>query len=334
MDLQLSDWFAKLKSHSQLESFAFQNSNNSLAQLFVKRDDLIHNEISGNKIRKLEGNLLAANKLGANQLMTFGGAFSNHLLASAAAAKAIGMPIIGKVRGEELTEQSNSLLKRCAELGMQLQFLSRSQFAQEKHKQGLHDIQNLPTWIIPEGGANPEGIWACSQIYPEAVSQNNNQHFDAVFIAQGTTTTSLGILASIPPTTQLFVVPVLKGFDSLAEMQALATMAQNNPFTANFQFNWQQVTVLDTYHHGGYAKTTPELLNFINAFSSLNQFNDANQLNSVNQFLIEPTYTAKALFALHDLLLKADPRLLPPTIPTPEPKRILFVHTGGIHARN
>ncbi len=312
MDVQLSSWFAKLKSHSQLESFAFQDANNTLAQLFVKRDDLIHHEISGNKLRKLEGNLLAANNLDAKQLMTFGGAFSNHLLASAAAAKAIGMPIIGKVRGEELTEQSNSLLKRCAELGMQLQFISRSQFAQEKHQQGLHDIQNLPTWIIPEGGANPEGIWACTEIYQEAVNQNKGQHFNAVFIAQGTTTTSLGILASIPATTQLYVIPVLKGFDSLSEMQALAASAKTNPITAHLQFNWKQVTILDTYHHDGYAKTTPELLNFTSTF------------NSTRQFPIEPTYTAKALFALRDLLMKVDKRL--------GNSSILFIHTGGIFA--
>jgi len=154
------------------------------------------------------------------------------------------------------------------------------------------------------------------------VSQNHNQHFDAVFIAQGTTTTSLGILASIPTTTQLFVVPVLKGFDSLAEMQALATKAQKNPLTAQLQFNWKQVTILDTYHHGGYAKTTPELLNFTSSF------------NATQQFLIEPTYTAKALFALQDLLQKEDPPLLNSTNSNSDSKRILFVHTGGIQALN
>ncbi len=322
MDLQLSGWCAKLKSHSQLESFAFQKLNNKSAQLFVKRDDLIHPEISGNKLRKLEGNLLVAKSLGLRQLITYGGAYSNHLLASAAAANAVGIPIIGRVRGEELNSQSNQLLKRCSNLGMHLEFLSRSSYAEEKYQTGLDLNEGQTAWFIPEGGANPEGIWACTEIYKEAVSQNNNQHFDAVFIAQGTTTTSLGILASIPTTTQLFVVPVLKGFDSLTEMQALASKAQKNPLTAQLQFNWKQITILDTYHHGGYAKTTPELLNFTSSF------------NATQQFLIEPTYTAKALFALQDLLQKEDPQLLNSTNSNSDSKRILFVHTGGIQALN
>jgi 1-aminocyclopropane-1-carboxylate deaminase len=312
MDVQLSSWFAKLKSHSQIESFAFQDANNTLAQLFVKRDDLIHHEISGNKLRKLEGNMLAAKSLGVKQLITYGGAYSNHLLASAAAAKAVEIPIIGRVRGEELHAQSNRLLQSCSDLGMSLEFLSRSAYSEVKHQTGLHYFEDLATWFIPEGGANPEGIWGCTEIYQEAVNQNKGQQFDAVFIAQGTTTTSLGILASIPATTQLFVVPVLKGFDSLSEMQALASNAKLNPITAHLQFNWNQLTILDTYHHGGYAKTTPELLHFTSAF------------NSTQQFPIEPTYTAKALFALHDLLMKADKRLGNSTI--------LFIHTGGIFA--
>lgn len=318
--MQLSGWFAKLKSHSQLESFAFQDANNRNAQLFVKRDDLIDREISGNKLRKLEGNLLVAKSLGVSKLMTYGGAYSNHLLASAAAANAVGIQIIGRVRGEELNSQSNQLLQRCSDLGMQLEFLSRSAYAEEKYQTGLQLIEGQAIWFIPEGGANPEGIWGCTEIYQEALNQNKGQHFDAIFIAQGTTTTSLGILASIPATTQLCVIPVLKGFDSLSEMQALAASAKTNPLTAHLQFNWKQVTILDTYHHGGYAKTTPELLNFTSVF------------NNTQQFPIEPTYTAKALYALNDLLQKQDPQLINLTISTPEPKRILFVHTGGIQA--
>lgn len=318
--MQLSGWFAKLKSHSQLESFAFQDANNKNAQLFVKRDDLIDREISGNKLRKLEGNLLVAKSLGVSKLITYGGAYSNHLLASAAAANAVGIQIIGRVRGEELNSQSNQLLQRCSDLGMALEFVSRSVYTKEKYQTGLQLIEGQAIWFIPEGGANPEGIWGCTEIYQEAVNQNKGQHFDAIFIAQGTTTTSLGILASIPATTQLYVIPVLKGFDSLSEMQALAASAKTNPLTAHLQFNWKQVTILDTYHHGGYAKTTPELLHFTSTF------------NNTPQFPIEPTYTAKALFALEDLLQKEDPQLNNPTKSTVEPKRILFVHTGGICA--
>lgn len=299
-------WFAKLKSRSKLERFYLPHDNNNAVELFVKRDDLIDPFISGNKLRKLEGNLMASKDAGATQIVTFGGAFSNHLLASAAAANAIDLPIIGRVRGEELTEKSNPILLKCHQLGMVLNFVNRSDFKAWKYQSGRSPHQDKPTWFIPEGGANPEGILGCTEIYKEAVAQNHNLHFDAVFLAQGTTTTSLGILASIPPTTQLFVVPVLKGFNSLQEMQDLAKKAKQNPTTAHLEFPFSQVRVLDTHHHGGYAKTTPELIDFIKSF------------NDTQQFPIEPTYTGKALLALKSQL------------PHLQAKSVLFIHTGGV----
>jgi len=116
----------------------------------------------------------------------------------------------------------------------------------------------------------------------------------------------LGILASLPQTTQLFVVPVLKGFDSRAEMQKLISESKNNPLTSTLHFPLQQVHFLDQYHHGGYAKTSNKLMNFINLF------------NQTNQFTIEPTYTGKALYALYTQL------------PFLQNKDVLFIHTGGV----
>ena len=309
MSTAVSLWFTKLKSHSKLERFYLPHANNSIVKLFVKRDDLIDPLISGNKLRKLEGNLTAALNTGASQIVTFGGAYSNHLLASASAANVLDIPIIGKVRGEELNEKSNPILLKCHQLGMDLKFMNRSGFKESKYQSGLSKDQDKFTWFIPEGGANPEGILGCTEIYKEAVAQNNNQHFDAVFIAQGTTTTSLGILASIPPTTQLFVVPVLKGFHSLQEMQALAEKAKQNPLTSHLHFPFEQVEVLDQYHHGGYAQTSPYLIDFIKIF------------NDSQQFPIEPTYTGKVLYALSEQL-----SAFPNNIQT-----VLFVHTGGVH---
>jgi 1-aminocyclopropane-1-carboxylate deaminase len=308
MSTDMSLWFAKLKSASKLEHFYLPHANNCRLKLFVKRDDLIDSFISGNKLRKLEGNLMAAQNAGAVQIVTFGGAYSNHLLASAAAAKAMDIPIIGKVRGEELNEKSNPMLLKCHQLGMDLHFINRSNFKESKHQSGLSTDQDKPTWYIPEGGANPEGILGCTNSYTEALAQNNNQHFDAVFLAQGTTTTSLGILAALPPSTKLFVVPVLKGFHSLKEMQALANLAQLNTLTNHLSFPFEQVTVLDQYHHGGYAKTSEELKEFIQSF------------NQTNQFPIEPTYTGKALYALAHELPKLQPSI----------KNVLFIHTGGV----
>lgn len=309
MSTAVSLWFTKLKRNSNLERFYLPNANNSKVNLFVKRDDLIHPFISGNKLRKLEGNLKSAKAASAVQIVTFGGAYSNHLLASAASANALNIPIIGKVRGDELNEKSNPVLLKCHELGMDLDFIKRSNFKESKYQSGLSKNLDSPTWYIPEGGANPEGILGCTNIYTEAVAQNNNQHFDAVFLAQGTTTTSLGILASIPSSTQLYVVPVLKGFNSLSEMKALASKAKQNPNTSQLHFPFAQVKVLDTYHHGGYAQTSPELMDFIKIF------------NGSEQFPIEPTYTGKVLYALSEQL-----SIFPSTIQT-----VLFVHTGGVH---
>jgi len=302
----MSLWFAKLKSRSKLEPFYLPHANKLEVQLFVKRDDLIDPFISGNKLRKLEGNFKAAKNAGAQQLLTFGGAYSNHLLASAAAAKELNIPIVGWIRGDELNAKSNTILHQCHQLGMKLNFINRSDFKESKYESGLFPLQDKPTWVIPEGGANPEGILGCTEIYTEAVAQNNNLHFDAVFIAQATTTTSLGLLASIPATTQLFVVPVLKGFDAISEMQALAQKAKQNPTTAHLEFPFSQVRVLDTHHHGGYVKTTPELMDFIQTF------------NDSQQFPIEPTYTGKALLALQT------------EAPQLRGKKVLFVHTGGM----
>ena len=200
------------------------------------------------------------------------------------------------------------MLLKCHQLGMELNFINRSNFKESKYQSGLSKEQDKPTWFIPEGGANPEGILGCTNIYTHSVAQNNNQHFDAVFLAQGTTTTSLGILASIPPTTQLFVVPVLKGFHSLHEMQALAEKAIQNPLTAQLHFPFEQVKVLDQHKHGGYAQTSPDLMDFIKTF------------NNTLQFQIEPTYTGKVLYALNEQI-----SALPSNIQT-----VLFVHTGGV----
>ena len=200
------------------------------------------------------------------------------------------------------------MLLKCHQLGMDLHFINRSNFKESKHQSGLSIDQDKTTWFIPEGGANPEGILGCTNIYTEAVAQNNNQHFDAVFLAQGTTTTSLGILAALPPNTKLFVVPVLKGFHSLQEMQALAEKAKQNPLTAQLHFPFEQVKVLDQHHHGGYAQTSPDLMDFIKTF------------NNTLQFQIEPTYTGKVLYALNEQI-----SALPSNIQT-----VLFVHTGGV----
>ena len=300
--MQLNDWFGKLTQNSRVEPFILQVNIPDL-NLFVKRDDLIHPHISGNKLRKLKHNILAALNKNCAGLLTFGGAYSNHLLATAAAGKELGIPVIGKVRGEELSVHSNSILQQCHEMGMKLEFLPRSQFTAQKHQSGIVHINGVSYWSIPEGGANFQGIQGCAEIVSEL-----DQDFDYYLVAQGTTTTSLGLLLSIPPKSKLIVVPVLKGFDVLNEMRQLL----NDDFL--FDSLSSKIIIWDNFHHGGYAKTSEELLTFIDEF------------HSMNDFQIEPVYTGKLFYALNDFLSKENDFLVG--------KNVLALHTGGIIKNN
>lgn len=265
----------------------------------MKRDDLIHPIISGNKIRKLKFNLKEALRNECTAIITFGGAYSNHLIASAAAAKELGISVIGKVRGEELTSDSNPILQHCHSLGMKLEFLTRSEFSAQKHQSGLVELDGSRYWFIPEGGANTEGIEGCTEIVTEL-----NQDYDYYLVAQGTTTTSLGLLKSIPEHAKLIVVPVLKGFDVQKEMRHLLLD------DVLFESLSSKLIIWDAYHHGGYAKTSPELLAFIDEF------------HLHNHFRVEPVYTGKVFYALNDFLTKEKELFVG--------KSVLVVHTGGV----
>ena len=282
---------------SRIEKFRFNKSNNKDLELFVKRDDLIHKYISGNKIRKLNQNIFSFYKNKCKKLVTFGGAFSNHLLATAALCNELSIDCVGIVRGEELNENSNGILKKCSSLGMQLNFVSRTNFSEQKKISGLLVKDGIPTWFIPEGGANLEGIEGCKEIVSE-----NEEIFDYYVVAQGTTTTSIGIALALPPSAKIIVVPVLKGFNSKSEMKSVL----NNVDLWNVIKD--KIIVLDDFHFGGYAKSTNELRDFIS------------EINQINEMQIEEVYTGKALYALKNYLEKNFVKN----------KKVLFIHTGGI----
>ena len=282
---------------SRIEKFRFNKSNNKDLELFVKRDDLIHKYISGNKIRKLNQNIFSFYKNKCKKLVTFGGAFSNHLLATAALCNELSIDCVGIVRGEELNVNSNGILKKCSSLGMQLNFVSRSSFSEQKKMSGLLVKDGIPTWFVPEGGANLEGIEGCKEIVSE-----NEEIFDYYVVAQGTTTTSIGIALALPPSAKIIVVPVLKGFNSKSEMKSVL----NNVDLWNVIKD--KIIVLDDFHFGGYAKSTNELREFIS------------EINQINKMQIEEVYTGKALYALKNYLEKNFVKN----------KKVLFIHTGGI----
>lgn len=261
-------------------------------QVFVKRDDMIHPFISGNKWRKLKYILREAEILNKKHLVTFGGAYSNHLLATACAAAKFGLKSTGLVRGEPV---QNELLMLCRILGMELRFTDRSSY-RNKLELFEKDFQNDPdTFFIDEGGAGFQAVRGCAELVDELTDQ-----YDHIFCAAGTGTTAAGIISGIKKhtlQTKTHVIPVLKGGGFL-----IAEIEKYSDTPIPFEFHAD-------YHFGGYAKTTAELLNFIQRFSRK------------TGILIDPVYTGKMFFAIFDLISKD--QLLPGS-------KILALHTGGL----
>jgi 1-aminocyclopropane-1-carboxylate deaminase len=277
--------------------------NNTKKKLFIKRDDLIHPFVSGNKWRKLKYIISHVLQQRFEGMLTFGGAYSNHLLATASAGEKFGIPTIGIVRGEELKTTSNAMLVMCRELGMELHFISRSEYSlrNDKSYQGILNERFQGYYQIPEGGSNYLGLIGCQEIMRECEFD-----FDHVFVAQGTTTTSCGILSCLSPKSKLHVIPALKGFHAINEMKELMSHSA-------FDGDWiddllEQVIVHSDFHFGGYGKYTNELLNFLERFYA------------ETKVPLDPIYTGKAMFAVMDYYMSS---------PDQE-ENILFIHTGGL----
>jgi len=264
----------------------------SLAQIWVKRDDLIDPYISGNKWRKLKYILADVIQQGKTHLITFGGAYSNHLVATAAAAARNELSATAFVRGEEV---KNEMLMLCQLFGMRLIFVDRESYRHKKQLFEQHFANDPTAYFIDEGGASEEAVSGCAEIIDELTV-----HYDYIFCAAGTGTTAAGLLRGINNQqlqTELHVVPVLKGGDFLGEA------------ISHYEPNISKLRLHTEYHFGGYAKTSPVLLAFIRDFV-------AN-----TGILIDPVYTAKMFYAIYDLIhtnqLKKD-------------STILAIHTGGL----
>jgi len=290
------------KLPSPIIKFEYPNfQNKDHLRFFVKRDDLIHPLVSGNKWRKLKFNLQklkASNKKG---VITFGGAFSNHLLATASLCKEENIDVIGIVRGEELNKNANPTLQKCSELGMRLLFLNRTLY-KEKNIDSLlenNQIEIENYYMIPEGGANFEGILGCKDIVEE-----NLETFDYIACACGTATTLAGIILASPADTKVIGIAVLKGENY---HQKLLNDYQNE---FDLDFKEKQYQIFDNYHFGAYGKINQELIDFKKAFENQNNF----QLDYV--------YTAKLFYAIEDLAKKSFFK---------KNSKILLIHTGGLY---
>jgi 1-aminocyclopropane-1-carboxylate deaminase len=261
-------------------------------KVFLKRDDLIHPMISGNKWRKLKYLLKNAQDRRKNHLVTFGGAYSNHLLATAAAAAKFGFKATGIVRGEEV---KNDTLFLCKLHGMQLIFTDRDSYRDKQalfHKYFGDDGYAI---FIDEGGASAEGSLGCSELVDELTDT-----YDHVFCACGTGTTAAGIINGLNNhqlKTQFNAVPVFKngGFIKDEIDRFLIAPAEYSLHTG--------------YHFGGYGKATDELIGFIKQFVA------------TTGIVIEPIYTGKMMYGLYDLIGKGYFKA---------GSKILAIHSGGI----
>ncbi len=264
-------------------------------QLHLKRTDLIHPKISGNKFHKLKYNLIEAKEQGVTTLLTFGGAYSNHIAATAAAGHEYGFQTIGIIRGEELADkiQDNPTLRQAQTLGMQLHFISRSDYRRKADADFIEQLNSKfgSFYLIPEGGTNNLAVKGCEEI----LNEQDKQDFDYICCAVGTGGTIAGIINSSSDTQKILGFPALKGDFLFDEIRQWTTRS-----------NWD--LCLD-YHFGGYAKTTPELLQFIQNFQQQTDIE------------IEPIYTGKMLFGIFDLIERGY---------FPANSKILAIHTGGL----
>lgn len=286
--------FLKIQKHtfSEVVNTPLRFENPYSIEVFIKREDAIHPYISGNKYRKLKYNILEAQRLDHSTLLTFGGAFSNHIAAVASVGQLYGFKTIGVIRGEELAEASNPTLDFAKACGMQLYFVSREAY------QKKDDVFFLKTfsqkfgnfYVLPEGGMNALAVKGCEEILTE-----QDAKFDYTCCAVGTGGTISGLINSSLPHQKVLGFPALKG-DFLRE--EIAKFAH--------KLHWDLVT---DYHFGGYAKISLELISFIN------RFKDAYGIP------LDPVYTGKMLFGVFDLIEKGY---------FPRQSKVLVIHTGGL----
>lgn len=266
--------------------------------VYLKRDDLIHPQISGNKWRKLKYNI---RKAGSKELLTFGGAFSNHIAATAAACNYYGSKSIGIIRGDMITPLNNTLAL-AEENGMELKFISRASYKLKSSQKFLKEIKdefNDP-FIVPEGGANYLGLMGCREVIREI-----DIDFDYIISAIGTGATIAGLAQGLKKHQKAIGISVLKGAYSLSD-EIKELLDKENEDSLNVM---NKIEVNHDYHFGGYAKIKDELIAFMREF--------------YQEFKIktDPVYSGKSLYALFDMLKKDRFK---------QGSRIVYYHCGGL----
>lgn len=283
----------QLPIHSPVESIENPLFEQKKIEVFIKRDDLIHPFISGNKWRKLKYTLTDARSLDKNHLVSFGGAFSNHLLAFAAAGAKFGFKTTGIIRGDEPRELNHQLFL-CKQFGMNFIFVSREAYRNKTQLFEEYFGKDEEAYFVNEGGSGPLALPGCAELLDEL-----EDSYDHIFLACGTGSTLAGIAQGAKQRdleTIINGVPVLKGADFL-ENDIKALIGNDVPFKLHLNF-----------HQGGYAKTNPEYLEWLFNFNKTG-------------LLLDHVYTGKMMKAIFDLT--AQDYFNPGS-------KILTIHTGGL----
>ena len=292
----MENTFKKLLTYAEtpIEEIKHHSITAAGVRLFMKREDLNHPNVSGNKWWKLKYNLAEAIRQKKDTLLTFGGAYSNHIYATAAAAREINLKAVGIIRGEEKTS-INPVIEFARRSGMQLHFITRESY-RRKHEEDF--IQSLNAdfgdyYHIPEGGSNKLAVRGVEEFV-----QNLQGDFDYICCPVGTGGTLAGLINGFKGLKLIVGFSVLKHGSFLCEdVRRLGAIHDN----------W---TIRTEYDFGGYAKATPWLSSFIDHF--INEHN----------IPVEPVYTGKMMAGIFDLLDKGF---------FEKGSTILALHTGGIH---
>jgi len=260
----------------------------------LKPDYLIHPTVSGNKYRKLKYNLEKVRSEHHKGILTFGGAFSNHIAATAAAGQALNIPTVGIIRGEELASKAelNATLSYAKSCGMHLEFVTRSVYKEKTDPEYLNSLlepfKNF--YILPEGGSNGLAVKGCEEILTQ-----KDQAFDIICCAVGTGGTIAGLINASLPSQKIIGFPALKGGFLNEDICKFAT-----------QSNWE---LWDTYHFGGYAKVDSKLITFMNHFKA------------IYNIPLDPVYTAKMMYGIFDAIQIGR---------ISKEAKVLAIHTGGL----
>ncbi|MDA8847599.1 pyridoxal-phosphate dependent enzyme [Flavobacteriaceae bacterium] len=264
------------------------------SQVSIKPEYLIHPTVSGNKFRKLKYNLEKVQLENYKGILTFGGAFSNHIAATASAGQELNIPTVGIIRGEELVTQieGNPTLRYAKSCGMHLEFVSRSSY--NKKTDPAYLLQLLETfkdyYILPEGGTNALAIKGCEEILTV-----KDQSFDIICCAVGTGGTIAGVINGSLLTQKIIGFPALKGEFLKEDICKFAT-----------QSNWE---LWGDYHFGGYAKVDSKLIKFMNDFKL------------IYNIPLDPVYTAKMMYGIFEGIRSGE---------IPQTAKVLAIHTGGL----